>query len=197
MYIICHRINTLEKLWSIPVDFGVEVDLRSHLNDIIINHEPFEKGILFEKWLEYYNHKFLILNIKEDGIENKVLKIIKNNNIKNYFLLDQSFPYLIKSLFSGENNTAIRISEYESIDTAIKLSKYGKWIWIDFFTKFPLDKYQYNLLKSLNFKLCIVSPELQGHNLKFTKKILKDLRTNGYTFEAVCTKYPILWKSYN
>ena len=36
---------------------------------LILNHEPFENGVLFEKWLNEFNHKYLILNVKEEGLE--------------------------------------------------------------------------------------------------------------------------------
>ena len=48
---------------------------------------------------EYKKQKgTLILNIKESGIEQNVLKLVKRYKIKSYFLLDVEFPYIFKTL---------------------------------------------------------------------------------------------------
>ena len=85
MIIIKHRINTIDELKSTPVDFGVEIDLRSFKNKIVINHEPFIDSIKFEEWLRFYKHKFLILNVKEEGLEKSILEIIEKFNIQKFF----------------------------------------------------------------------------------------------------------------
>ena len=41
---------------------------------------------------------------------------MKLHNINNYFFLDQSFPFLMKTINSGVKKVALRLSEYESID---------------------------------------------------------------------------------
>ena len=40
---------------------------------MILNHEPFEDGISFDSFLESYNHKFLIVNMKCDGGEELIM----------------------------------------------------------------------------------------------------------------------------
>ena len=62
--IYVHRVNTQEQLKSISKSFGLEIDLRSEGNEIILHHDPFEKGLNFEIFLEKYSHNGLILNIK-------------------------------------------------------------------------------------------------------------------------------------
>ena len=195
MLIIKHSVNTIENLLVTPKEYGVEIDLRSYKNRIIINHEPFENGVDFLDWLKYYQHKFLILNIKEEGLEKYILDIVNNQNIKDFFFLDQSMPFLIKTVLSGESRTALRVSEYESLETALKFKNKAKWIWVDFFSHFPLEIDDLNKLKNSNFKICLVSPELQGFNyeaaVNFKNKLFKD----KYIYDAVCTKFPELWKT--
>ena len=139
MIIIKHRVNTIEELLKTPKNFGVEIDIRSFNEKLIINHDPFIDAICFDEWIKHYDHKFLILNVKEEGLEETIMKKIKNYKIKNFFFLDQSFPVLIKTILSGENRTAIRISEYESLESAINLKNLAKWVWIDFFGNFPFN----------------------------------------------------------
>lgn len=196
MEIIIHRVNTVKKLNQTSTNYGAEIDLRSNSRDIILNHEPFNKGETFRTWLKHYSHKTLILNIKEEGLEKRILKILKKHNVKNFFLLDQSFPFLIKYSNFFSSKTAGRFSEYESIETIKKIKNKINWVWVDCFNIFPLNKNNYDILKKMNLKLCYVSPELQGiYNIKKIKKFINFLLKKKMIPDAVCTKYPKLWKN--
>lgn len=192
MLIIKHRINTINELKKIPKKFGVEVDLRSNKKDIYLHHNPFSKGVLFNKWVKYYDHKLIVLNVKEEGLEKKIVTILKKNKIKDYFFHDQTFSTLLKN--KKITKVSIRISEYEELKKKKYLFKYIKWVWVDHFNNFELNEQLYRLLKKQNVKICIVSPELI--NLKNIKKIIvlkKILKVKKYIIDAVCTKRPDLW----
>ena len=77
MILINHKVNSISKLLKTSVEFGVETDLRSENKKIYLHHDHFKKGESFEKWIKYYKHKILILNVKEEGLENMVIKILK------------------------------------------------------------------------------------------------------------------------
>ena len=139
MEIIAHRINTIDQLKNLNFNFGVEVDIRSNDKNLVICHDPFSPYINFKDWLSFYNHGTLILNVKENGLEEELLKIMQDFKKENFFILDQSFPYLIDTIKNGEKRCAVRLSEYESIDTVLSLKGKLNWVWIDFFTKLPLD----------------------------------------------------------
>ena len=63
-----------------------------------------------------------------------------------------------------------------------------QYIWVDCFTKFPLTNKIYDLIKSNNKKICIVSPELQKQpekieeyrNIIISKNIIPNM---------ICTKF--------
>ena len=172
------------------------MDIRSYRNNLIIHHDPFNEGVLFEEWLSYFNHGTLILNVKEEGLESKILDLMRDKNISNYFFLDQSFPFLIKWSKAGESKCAIRFSEYESLETALALSGSICWVWVDCFKKFPLNLDTYSKLKNANFKICLVSPELQGRNDEIEIfNMAKVINNNNMKIDAVCTKYPNLWNT--
>jgi hypothetical protein len=192
---ILHRINTIAQLKNTPTKYGVEVDIRSWGKDLVIHHEPFEKGESFEKWLEFFNHKTLILNVKEEGLENRIIDLMSNYNIQDYFFLDQSFPFLIKTTSSGESRCAVRVSEFEGIETAMSLSGKVDWIWVDCFTHFPLTLSNARRLQTDGkFKLCFVSPELQGRtDVNYIENFRREVESLGIKGDAVCTKYPDLW----
>lgn len=171
MEIIIHRINKIKELKKISNNFGTEIDIRANGSKLILNHEPHLIGDKFEDYLENYKNKTLVINIKEAGIENEVLKIVKNYSIKSYFLLDVEMPYLYRVSKKKFNNIAVRFSEYEDI----KLSEYFvdkvKWIWIDTVTKLPINKYNLKIIKK--FKSCLVCPERWGRSNDIKKFKLK------------------------
>ncbi len=195
MHRILHRINTKEALLKVPVEFGVEVDIRTRGSQLIMHHDPFEKGEGFEDWLQVYKHGTLILNVKEEGLENCLIDLMVKYNIDNYFFLDQSFPFLIKTAKSNERRCAVRVSEFEHIKTAMTLAGKIDWVWIDCFTHFPLTNEDANRLQvDGGFKLCFVSPELQGRtSLDGIKKYREAIKSLGIKGDAVCTKHPDLW----
>ena len=102
MHRIRHRVNTRDELLTCPHDLGVEVDIRSYGETLIIHHEPYLDGECFEEWLTAFDHGTLVLNVKEEGLEGRLINLMKSNDIDNFFFLDQSFPFIVKTLNSGE-----------------------------------------------------------------------------------------------
>ena len=148
-------------------------------------------------WLDSYQHKTLILNVKEEGLESELIKLMNSKGIDDYFFLDQSFPFIVKSFKSHEKRCAVRVSEFESIETAISVSGKINWIWIDCFSHFPLNKNHALRLKDAGFKLCLVSPEL--HEVKadeVIKQFIATIKENAINPDAVCTKRLDLWEAY-
>jgi len=187
---VAHRINTIEQLMLVPSHYGVEIDIRYHNDLLILHHDAFVNGVLFEDWLKYFKHKLIILNTKSEGMEEKILMLLHQFGIDNYFFLDLSLPFLIKYMLKGEKKIAIRFSEYEPLNLAMSFAGKIDWVWIDCFSKLPLNADNYNLL-SKYFKICLVSPELQGRDISEIEKF-KIIIAN-MKIDAVCTKYPELW----
>ncbi len=188
MEFIAHRINTVEELRQLPTEYGVELDLRDDLNGhIYIQHNPFEPGENFEDYLKEYHHGTMILNIKSERIEHKVLELIRNYDVKSYFFLDSSFPMIWLLSKQGERNIALRISEVEGLDTVRNMAGKVDWIWVDCFSKIPIGKNEYDELKSLGYKLCFVSPELEGRD-EDIEKYREMLESQQMEMDAICTK---------
>lgn len=195
MEIIMHRRNTLADLKTTPANYGVELDIRSFGSRLVIHHDPFVDGEDFQEWISAYNHGTLILNVKEEGLESRLIDLMKQHGVSSYFFLDQSFPFLVKSARLGETRCAVRVSEYESIDTAMALAGKVDWIWVDCFTKFPLIGKDADRLKAAGFRLCLVSPELQGRDAVVEiPQLAKLLREEHIRPDAVCTKRPDIWE---
>lgn len=187
MEFICHRINTIDELKNAPTDCGVEIDLRDNGNRIILAHDPFKDGEDFEDYLRHYNHGTMILNIKSERIEHRVLELIQKYQIIDYFFLDSSFPMIYLLTQEGEDNVALRYSEYEGLDTILNMKGKVKWIWVDCFNRLPITSESYTLLKNHGFKLCLVSPELQGQPEKIDE-YKAYIESQQIEFDAICCK---------
>lgn len=195
MKLISHRCNNIDSLKATPTKYGIEVDIRSLGEQLIIHHEPFLVGELFEDWISNYQHGTLILNVKEEGLEESLISMMKKYGIADYFFLDQSFPFLVKWANLNEHRCAVRVSEFEFIETALSLAGKVDWVWVDCFTHFPLSLIESHRLKKAGFKLCLVSPELQNQDAEIAIPLFaKTLNETGILVDAICTKRPDLWE---
>ena len=188
MEYIAHRINTIAELKKLPEEYGVELDLRDDLNGrIYISHNPFEAGEDFEAYCKEYRHGTMILNIKSERIEHEVLTLMEKYQIRNYFFLDSSFPMIKLLTDMGVKQVALRFSELEGLDTIRNMAGRAQWVWVDCFTKIPIDRESFKELKAHGYKLCFVSPELEGQEEKLAD-YKEYIREQGIVFDAVCTK---------
>ena len=163
MLTIRHRVNDIDSLIRTPKNMGVEIDIRSSGDDII-------------------------LNTKEDGLEEKIIKYLENFNINDYFFLDQPFPTILKTITKGCNKIALRFSEYETTPFLENMAGKCEWVWIDSFYKYSHDLEVLKKIKEMGYKLCFVSPELQGRNNEKERihilNACKELKA-----DAICTKF--------
>jgi hypothetical protein len=195
MILISHRRNTIAELRAVPPQYGIEVDIRSFGDKLVIHHDAYVEGEDFEAWLGAFRHKTLILNVKEEGLEARLLKLMRERGIEDFFFLDQSFPFLMKTARAGEKRCAVRVSEFESIDTALALGGMVEWVWVDVFKPgLWLSGADAKRLKDAGLRLCLVSPELQGRTgPEELARVKARLRDEAIAMDAVCTKVPAQW----
>ncbi len=189
MYYIAHRVNTIEDLKLLPNEYGVELDLRDYGDRLVLEHDPFTDGEDFEEYLKYYgDHGTMILNIKSERIEHRALDLVKKYNVRDYFFLDSTFPMINLLSGMGETKIALRFSELEGLDNIRTMAGKVEWVWVDCFSTLPINYEIFQELKSLDYKICLVSPELQGRE----KDILtykNQLKEQNIVVDAICTKY--------
>jgi hypothetical protein len=192
---ICHRVNTLTDLKRVALTDGVEMDIHAYGDKLVVHHDAFTDAVELSTWLDVFQHKIVILNIKEEGIEYRVHALLQQRGITNYFYLDIPFPAMIRFMNkTGENRLAVRVSCYEPAETALKLRGRAEWVFIDLFTEvFPLSKQQYTALKEAGYKTCLVSPELWGRPPQAITTMRDYLQTADILLDAVCTKQPEQW----
>jgi hypothetical protein len=192
MLLIEHRVNTIEKLATVPPHYGIEVDIRDYDGALRMEHDPFLGGQRLEDLLQAYRHALIIFNVKCDGLEEPIMELATKYDINNYFFLDVAPPTLIRLGRRGIREAAVRYSEYEPIESALALAGKVDWVWVDCFTQLPLDPASYQQLKR-HFKICLVSPELQ----KFPRETIQDYRRQlqEMPIDAVCSDFCADWKS--
>lgn len=206
MILIKHRINKIKDILSLPPNLGAEIDIRYHNDELILDHDPFSHHkdylvTLKEFMSKFHKNNLLILNIKSEGIEKRCIDLMREFNFSNWFFLDLSMPYFVKYSFEAfnsrdpmfnKNNLAVRFSDEEPIEYAASFANKAAWVWVDIFKKSVLCKQNIIKLKSLGFKICLVSPELQGHPIEFRDKFITNIDLSS--IDAVCTKDPIFWQ---
>ena len=193
MQIVAHRINLINELLEVPVKYGCEIDIRSQDSKLILNHEPYLSGDSLVDYLDNYKHGLLVLNIKEAGIENDVLHLVRERDISSFFLLDIEFSYLYRASRLGERAIAVRFSEDEPIELVYNYNKLVDWVWVDTNTKLPIDSN--NTLALSSMQTCLVCPERWGRSCDIIP-YRKTMKLLGFSPTAVMTnlKYTHLWE---
>lgn len=170
--IIWHRINTIEELEEIPIEDGVEIDIRSIKGIPYLSHFIDQDGVRFEYWLKHYHLRgTLVLNVKEEGLESILIDILNKYQITNYVFLDEPFWYLLNASRKLNNkNFAIRVSKFESVDTAIKSRELSDWVWYDYFDDYICVE-DIKKLINVGFKVIMPSCELVNSKIDFTNTL--------------------------
>ncbi len=190
MLLIEHRVNTIEHLQRVPPDRGIEVDIRDYDGQLRLAHDPFLGGERLEDLLANYRHALIIFNVKCDGLAERIMALAERFSIEQYFFLDLGNPTLINLARRGERRLAVRYSEYEPLEFALAFAGQVDWVWVDCFNHMPLTPGTYQRLRE-HFKICLVSPELQGHPRPMIQSFRRQLAT--MPVEAVCTDYGDDW----
>ena len=119
-----------------------------------------------------------IVNIKESGIEEDVIKKISDKNI-DFFLLDVEIPFIVKNYKKYKKYLSIRYSEFEDINTVLNFKNMVDWVWVDTFYNLP------KLDKNLNlFKKCLVSPD-RWNREDDIEKYKKFIASKDFKFDAI------------
>lgn len=185
-----HRVNTIAELQATPEQLGIELDLRSDGDRVIVTHDPFTEGPRIEEFFPLIGRRPCIFNVKCEGIEGRVLSLAERHGIDDFFFLDCSVPAAVKLWRAGERRFAVRWSEHEPIESVLAWSDKASFCWVDCFTRFPGAETEWEQLARA-LRLCLVSPELQGHGTEAIARFRASLGARPY--HAVCSKRPELW----
>jgi len=193
MIIVEHRKNLKTDLNSVSKNHGAEIGLRLSYGELVLAHDPYTPGEKFSDWIQEFDHALLILNVKEEGLEENILEELNEKTLGKYFFLDQALPSIIKSI-RLKHSVAARISEFERLTWTTELAP--SWIWIDCFSgNWDYLDQEFERISKLTIKTCLVSPELQGRSDPSEIKNLKSILNNhNFLPDAVCTKESSKWE---
>lgn len=197
MKYFAHSINSIDLLDDIKIEIGVEIDIRDRLGELVLGHDPLKLEYNnLKEFLKKLKGRHIIANIKSERIEESFLNLLKIYSPNSeYFFLDSSFSVIAKN--GRKFNFSSRFSEYESIQTSKLLIKSNlvNWIWVDTFTKLPINEFNVNEFNSLSAKKCLTSPDLLGREYDIIP-YAKAIRNMNINFDAICCKYKniALWE---
>ena len=172
--------------------FGIETDVRDLAGTLVISHDPPQGAeMTFERLLqihsEYDAKLWLAINIKADGLQKPLQKILCAYRISNYFVFDMSVPDLLGYIQAGLC-TFTRESEYEK-----ELAGYNQvqGVWLDEFHGHWIAEDIVFRHVTEQKKVCIVSPELHGRSYMNEWTEYKRIKIkNGLDSIMLCTDYP-------
>jgi hypothetical protein len=188
---IMHHINTIDKLHDTPVDYGVAIDVYAGGNRIFVADSPFDPGTALVDWLKAFRHRFLVVCIRVEGIEEQVLGFLAQYGVLDFFFLDLAVPRMVEQVRSGVRQVAVRVSEYEPVEMAERFAGLVDWVTVDCFNSLPLTTAMYQLL-SPNFRVCLISPELRGHPLERIPEFARQVK--DMDIAEVLTEHPRKWQ---
>lgn len=194
--IIRHRVNRIADLDRVDPAYGAECDLRlgPRPASVRLAHDPDEDGEDLGAWLDRFValglRGPLVLNVKDDGVEETALSMVSQRGIEDFFFLDSQVPTLVRwTLRHGEPRFAVRLSRFEPPEAARRFRGLARWLWVDCFDGEPLPA-EVVREGSQGFRVCLVSPELQGA----PREAIARFTTLLPSADAVCTRYPEDWE---
>lgn len=173
MQILAHRglwfsrseRNSLTALFKgLDEGFGLETDVRDLNGELVISHDmPITaSAIPLKQLLRYYADggfaSTLALNIKADGLQEKLNQELKDYNIKNYFVFDMSLPDTLGYLKIGMP-TFVRRSDLEHY---AEIASRAQGVWLDELLEPWIDAEVILKQTAEADAVCIVSSELHG-----------------------------------
>ena len=179
---------------SFQLGFGTETDIRDLNGELVISHDPptidcqyLTVADFFKIYKIWGDGLQLALNIKSDGLQRKLMQLIIDFNITNYFVFDMSIPDTI-GFIKNNSKFFTRQSEYE-IDPAFYTQADG--VWLDEFNGHWIDDEVIQKHIKNGKKVCIVSPELhkRSYNIEWDNYKNIFLKDSEHKI-SICTDFP-------
>lgn len=179
---------------SFAAGLGTETDVRDLDGELVISHDPpTDAALRLNQFLALLPSTGLPLavNIKADGIAERVARAMAERGVTDWFTFDMSIPDTVRQARTGVPYF-LRMSDYErTVDPTLYAG--AKGVWLDAFVSETW--YDATLVRQLladGKRVCIVSPELHGRNPTLLWAALS--REGGLTRHPglmLCTDHPL------
>jgi len=177
---------------SFSLRFGTETDLRDRDGKLVISHdmadaEAMPAEAFFDIYKRHGGHLPLALNIKADGLQGELKRLLTHYGIDNYFVFDMAVPDGL--LYARQQfNTYTRHSEYEPTPAYYDLAQ---GVWLDEFNGHWLTDEVIEQHLARGKSLCIVSPDLHKRDHREAWQHYKHLEKSiGRDRIMICTDFP-------
>lgn len=176
---------------SFSLGFGTETDFRDYRGEIVVSHDIADERCLsarefFDIYLSYDNFLPLALNIKADGLQEKLQKLLDEYSIENYFFFDMSIPDMI-SYRKSKLKYFSRLSEYEP---QAALYEEASGVWIDCFIDDWVEEGEIGRHLDAGKRVCLVSPDLHKREYLPFWTTVSQMKLVGSDRLLLCTDYP-------
>lgn len=185
-----NSLCALERAFS--AGFGIETDIRDYKGRLVISHNiadesSFALENVFDSYCSHGCPGTLALNVKADGIQDKLQALLDKYDIRDYFMFDMSIPEQV--VYRDRGFTFFtRISD---IETSPVQYEDASGIWMDgFYNTDWIDEKSIAAHLKNGKKVCLVSPELHG---KPYDRLWNIIKTNGLHPDEnllLCTDVP-------
>jgi glycerophosphoryl diester phosphodiesterase len=177
---------------SFSMGFGTETDIRDRDSQLVIAHDmPDRSAMPLEFFFETYN-KFnarlpLALNIKADGLQVELKRLLALYLIESYFVFDMAVPDGLLYL-KNQMHTFTRQSEHETEPPYFDMAQ---GVWLDEFNGHWISDEVITRHIEKRKSVCIVSPELHKRDNTKEWQHYKNLEnTIGKDKIMLCTDFP-------
>lgn len=173
---------------ALDLGFGIETDFRDYNGELVISHniplgDEMTAESFFKLYAEIKSKSCLALNIKADGLQEKLKELLEKYNINNYFCFDMSIPDTI-GYVNSKLDIATRHSEYEK---EFPFYDNSSVVWMDCFKSDWFSVSDIKIHLENNKKVCIVSSDLHKREYKEAWAEYKKINDNKL---MICTDYP-------
>jgi len=176
---------------SFEQGFGTETDLRDLNGNLVVAHDPPRAGAMAaaEMFALHAHHDAglpLALNIKCDGLQPLLAAELERFAPRDVFVFDMAVPDLLGWLRAG----VPVFTRHSDVEPEPVLLERAAGVWLD---RFHSDWWDVAVVRrhlDAGLRVCIVSPELHGHDHRpmWDRLAASDLPHSGKLM--LCTDYP-------
>ena len=177
---------------SFSLGYGTETDIRDHCCKLVISHDmPNSNSLPIEAFFDVhkkYNARLpLALNIKADGLQDELARLLSAYEVSNYFVFDMAVPdglqYIHKNI-----RVFTRQSEFETLPA---FYEDAEGVWLDEFLDHWISDEIIEKHLSHQKSLCLVSPDLHKRAHKEAWEHYRRLEARiGRNRLMICTDFP-------